>query len=161
MSNLSNALRIAVETSGRSQQDLADSIGMAQSQFSRYCNGRGDVSPPVLTKIVELFAAPISSDLLRAYLIDQCPARLQHLVDIQLRGTRVDEPITDGLAHLPEPTREALRLIGSRCNERPVLNLVLDLAKLLRTDFGRPIPTKKIAALPADQSARKPPSNRE
>jgi transcriptional regulator with XRE-family HTH domain len=132
MSNLSNALRIAVETSGKTQQDMAEAVGMAQTQFSRYCNGRTDVSPQVLTKIIALFPEDIGSDLVRAFLLDQCPTQLQPLIDIHTRQGAVNEAMPDGLDNLPDNVRSALRFIGSRCHERPVFDLVLDLSRLLR-----------------------------
>ena len=111
---------------------------MAQSQFSRYCNGHGDVSAGILSKIIAEFPEVIAADLVRAYLLDQCPLNLQPLVEIHSRAGAVQESTPDGLENLPADVRTALRFIGSRCHERPVLDLVIDLSRLLRGEVNGP-----------------------
>lgn len=105
---------------------------MNQSQFSRYCNGRGSVGPSVVSKILPAFPEESQSALVRGYLLDQLSSEALRHVEIISRTGIVSEAESDGLDQLPADVKQALRFIGSRCSERPVKDLILDLARILR-----------------------------
>jgi transcriptional regulator with XRE-family HTH domain len=132
MSHFSTALKCAIEKSNLQQSEIADSLKMNQSQFSGYCNGRRSIGASVVTKIIGEFPDHIQSDLVRSYLLDRLGPEALQRVEIIARTDRVAENEPDGLASLPENVRQSLRYIGSRCTEQPVLDLVVDLCRLLR-----------------------------
>ena len=107
---------------------------MNPSQLSRYFTGRAPVGPLVLEKILSVFPEDTRPALVRAYLLDQIPPGCRDQLSVQIGGTKPAKPTADGLSHLPHEARDALRFIGAKCHERPVLDLVLSLSRLLRRD---------------------------
>jgi transcriptional regulator with XRE-family HTH domain len=143
VSNFSNALKTALEQSGRPQLDVANAIGMAQSQFSRYCNGRSDVRPSILEKIVADFPLDVGSALVRAYLLDQCPATLWPLIEIQANGHKVSKDAASFLDGLPPEAREAFCFLAAGCHDRRILDFVLASARALGAPARHSQPPKK------------------
>jgi hypothetical protein len=64
--------------------------------------------------------------------LDQISKEHAGLIEINTRGGSLAEPEPDVLDGLPDEVKQALRFIGSRCTERPVLDLVLDLKRILK-----------------------------
>ena len=135
MSFLSNALQAAIASSGEEQLSWAARLGMDSSQFNKYINGKARVGDAVLKKLLAGLPEIYHGSIIRGHLLDQLehlPIAQRNQVEIAIRSQSLAEPEPDGLADLPEDVRRALRFIGHRCTERPVLDLVLDLARLLR-----------------------------
>jgi transcriptional regulator with XRE-family HTH domain len=126
-----------------SQMDAADRIGVDTSQFNRYCNGRSDVRPEMLTKILSLFDRPTQAAVLKAYLLDQIPRDYSQLVSVSADDpSAVNEDAKQlNLSTVPSEFRNALNAILERCNEKQVYDLVYDflrdLARLLNTEYAR------------------------
>lgn len=107
---------------------------MAVGQLNRYAKGRSDLRPGALNRLLETAGPEEEASLLRAYLLDQCPDDKRHLVEVAVVAATANEDRPDPLAGLPLEVREALRFLGSRCHERPVMDLILNLARLLRRE---------------------------
>jgi transcriptional regulator with XRE-family HTH domain len=132
MSNFSTAFSRVLDRADTSQTALAASTGIAIGQINRYARGRSDIRPSILTKLLVSFPENDQATLVRAYLLDQISKEHAGLIEINTRGGSLAEPEPDVLDGLPDEVKQALRFIGSRCTERPVLDLVLDLKRILK-----------------------------
>ena len=133
VSHFSNALKAAVQSLDKDQLSFAARLDMDASQFNKYCNGRARVGQAMFLKILAVFPADLRGALIKAYLQDRVPPAYRHQMQIKdLHGSaHVAEEEAEVLEQLPPKARKALRQIAQKCHERPVLDLVLNLARLL------------------------------
>ena len=134
MSYLSNALQAAVSESGHDQGYWAAQLRMDPSQFNKYMNGRAPAGAAVLTALLGKLPATHHAKIVRGYALDRIPSEFVNLVEVYTRDGIVAESRSDGLDDLPEDVRATLRFLGSKCHERPVLDMLRDLERLLRAE---------------------------
>lgn len=135
MSHFSTTLQRVIRDTGEEQIALAARLQMDPSQLNKYYHGRASVRPATLQKLLAAFPPSHHPALVRAYLLDLIPSECAGQLEIRIRDRDEASPsLADDLRHLPDDVQDALRFIGSKCHERPVYDLVLDLARLLRGD---------------------------
>jgi len=122
VSHFSNALDAALAATGITQAAICAATGLSTPAMSKYVRGAAKVGPGVAGKIIRHLPAPHDAALLAAFLRDQTPNGLAHLVSILATGpVREDSPDPiPSRAELDGPARELLGYFARRITDPPV-----------------------------------------
>lgn len=110
MSRFSNCLTQVIAESGRLQAEWAAKAGLSQSIVSRYCVGASRPDVKSMEKLCAGLADESAQKLLMAYIEDDLPENVRHLVQIRLTkgSVREDEPTPQEFNALDKKTKKAI-----------------------------------------------------
>lgn len=132
MSYFSNALGNALQTSGKTQTDLAQSLGITPALVSRWANSGSSIRMETLLRILAVLPDGQHPALIEAYLKDQCPPKYRPSLTFSLTPQSVQEAHADYLSQaVPEKTRAVLAYLASRCDDLYVRQFLHTLAHLI------------------------------
>lgn len=132
MSYFSNALGNALQTSGKTQTDLAQSLGITPALVSRWANSGSSIRMETLLRILAVLPEGQHPALIEAYLKDQCPPKYRPALTFSLTPQSVQEAHADYLSQaVPEKTRAVLVYLASRCDDLYVRQFLHTLAHLI------------------------------
>ena len=132
MSYFSNALGDALESSGVSQTDLAQSLGVTPALVSRWANAGSGIRMDTLLRILAALHEDQHPALIEAYLKDQCPPKYRPSLTFTLATQSVQEAHADYLSQaIPEKTRAVIAYLASRCDDLYVRQFLHTLAHLI------------------------------
>lgn len=132
MSYFSNALGTALQASGKSQTDLAQSLGITPALVSRWANAGSGIRMDTLLRILDVLPEGQHPSLIEAYLKDQCPPKYRPALTFSLTPQSVKEAHADYLTQaIPAKTRAVLDYLATRCDDLYVRQFLHSLAHLI------------------------------
>lgn len=137
MSQFTNALSAALKSAGKTQTDIANTLGINPSLVSRWANNKTDLREETLVRLLSQIPAEHHKMLIESYLLDRCPEQYRALISFGASGegvVREDAGTYTAAAApvLPERTRRAIDTLARLCESNPPLRRMLtDLSRLL------------------------------
>lgn len=137
MSQFTNALSAALKSAGKTQTDIANTLGINPSLVSRWANNKTDLREETLVRLLSQIPAEHHKMLVESYLIDRCPEAYRSLITFAERpasalGEAPGDYTSTPLATLPERTRTAILTLIRLCESNPPLRTALiSLARML------------------------------
>ena len=155
MSQFTNALSAALKSAGKTQTDIANTLGINPSLVSRWANNKTDLREETLVRLLSQIPAEHHKMLIESYLLDRCPEQYRALISFAAADGVVREDAgtytTAPVPMLPERTRRAIDTLARLCESNPPLRRMLtDLARLLTDPHAASAP-----ADPEDESENK------
>lgn len=148
MSQFTNTLSAALKSAGKTQTDIANTLGINPSLVSRWANNKTDLREETLVRLLSQIPAEHHKMLIESYLLDRCPEQYRALISFGASGegvVREDAGTYTAAAApvLPERTRRAIDTLARLCESNPPLRRML-------TDLSRLLTDPHAASAPAD-----------
>lgn len=137
MSQFTNALSAALKSAGKTQTDIANTLGINPSLVSRWANNKTDLREETLVRLLSQIPAEHHKMLIESYLLDRCPQQYRALISFGASDegvVREDAGTYTAAAApvLPERTRTAILTLIRLCESNPPLRTALiSLARML------------------------------
>lgn len=151
MSQFTNALSAALKSAGKTQTDIANTLGINPSLVSRWANNKTDLREETLVRLLSQIPAEHHKMLIESYLLDRCPEQYRALISFAGGSAAVAEALApyqaSALPTLPERTQQAITTLTRLCESNPPLRRMLtDLAHLLTHPNASATPSDPLAS---------------
>jgi transcriptional regulator with XRE-family HTH domain len=139
MSCFSSQLKVALERTKMSREELAQASGLSYSLLTNLANDRRDPDPETVAAIGLALPPAAAADLLIALWCDVCPERLRHLVHLvpAEKSSVLEEPMAkyEAAPKLPADVEAALdRIRRGALKHAEWRSALVTLAKTIPVD---------------------------